>query len=110
MALALFTEFHTASNECTRPGNEAKSIILVRMYFTITISKLLFDTCSAVLDFVPFIPLTNEVCLQRHLDGASKPIYITGGMPFGNSVQNTAYVRNKTTPNYCMLKGFVGAE
>ena len=85
-------------------------ITLVRMYITIAVSKLLFDTCSADLDFVPFIPLSDEVCLQRHLDGASKPIYITGGMPFGNSVQSRAYVRNKTTPSYSMLKGFVGAE
>ena len=78
---------------------------LVRMYITIAVSKIAFDTCSAVLDFVPFIPLLDKVCLQRHDDGASKPIYITGGMPFGNSVQKRAYVRNKTTPSYSMLKG-----
>ena len=85
-------------------NHACKSIIL---YFTIIVSKLLFDTCSAVLDFVPFIPLLDKVCLQRHDDGASKPIYITGGMPFGNSVQNRAYVRNKTTPSYSMLKGYL---
>ena len=83
---------------------------LVKMYIIITVSKLLFDTCSADLDFVPFISLSDKVCLQRNLDGASKPIYITGGMPFGNSVQSRAYVRNKTIPSYSMLKGLVGAE
>ena len=55
--------------------------------------KATFDNCSAALDFVPFTPLSDKVCLQRYLDGASKPIYITGGMPFGNSVQTRAYVR-----------------
>ena len=83
---------------------------LVGMYITITASKMLFDTCSADLDFVPFIPLSEKICLQRHDDGTSKPIYITGGMPFGNSVQSRAYVSNETTPSYSMLEGFVGAE
>ena len=43
MAPAWFTEFCTPSDDCARPENNAKSIIIVRMYFTITVSKLLFQ-------------------------------------------------------------------
>ncbi len=34
----------------------------------------------------------SPVCLQRRLDGISKPIPVTNGFPLGDSVHNRAYV------------------
>lgn len=46
----------------------------------------------AGFEHFPFLSLESAISVNRRDDGASFPIHIPGGFPFGNSVQTVAYV------------------
>ena len=56
-----------------------------------------FETDSEDLEYLEFLELNNtlgvvEINLPQVDDGDSGPITITGGFPFGSSIQDVVYV------------------
>ena len=78
----------------------------VKLHDHFSVHVLIYSTCFffllvPVVETVEYLDkfelgMSNDnvspVCLQRRLDGISKPIYVRNGFPLGDSVHNRAYV------------------
>ena len=64
---------------------------------TMPVYQLIIISFSVGIDYIQFLEFTDSVpvfYLSNQLDGASSPINIQNGLPFGDRIQTIAYVSN----------------
>ena len=86
---------HIGTNEPQNPNGQ----LLNEGILTTNIIIIIFLIChfhSYILgiDYLPFLEPEQMTTVPNMQDSSSPPITITTGLPFGNSIQRIAYVRN----------------